>query len=233
MALILNIDTSTDVCSTALTTDGMILTHYEETQSRNHAGALSGMIKACLDHARAHEMALDAVAVAIGPGSYTGLRIGLSEAKGLAYALGTPLIGISTLELMTTGVMFAADLDGSELFIPMIDARRMEVFTAVYDMALQPLLAPQPLILDADSYSDFIGTGQRVVAFGDGSIKARGVITSPEVTWVDDIRPMATDMVALAERAWQRKDFLDLAYSTPAYLKEFYVDPSRKAGNGV
>ena len=136
MAVILNIETSTNVCSVAVTAEGMVLTHYEDFQGQNHAALLSGYIKACLDYLREKEMTLDAVAVSIGPGSYTGLRIGLSEAKGLAYALNIPLIGIDTLQIMAVSVMFKHDVDPESLFVPMIDARRMEVYTAVYDMAL-------------------------------------------------------------------------------------------------
>ncbi|MDE6756663.1 MAG: tRNA (adenosine(37)-N6)-threonylcarbamoyltransferase complex dimerization subunit type 1 TsaB, partial [Muribaculaceae bacterium] len=143
---ILNIETSTNVCSVAVTADGMVLCHREDFAGHNHATLLSGFIKDCLDHIAAHEMKLDAVAVSIGPGSYTGLRIGLSEAKGLCYALGIPLIGIDTLKIMAVEVMFTQSLEGDELFVPMIDARRMEVYTAVYDMALATLVEPTPLI---------------------------------------------------------------------------------------
>ena len=128
MPTILNIDTSTEVCSVALTSEGAVLEHYEEFNGRNHATLLSGFIKACLDHLRRHEMKLDAVAVSLGPGSYTGLRIGLSEAKGLAYALDVPLIGVDTLQLMAVSVMFSGEeLPEDVMFAPMIDARRMEV----------------------------------------------------------------------------------------------------------
>ena len=162
MAVILNIETSTNVCSVALSAEGMILCHREDFSGRNHAALLSGYIKYCLVWLRDHEMQLEAVAVSMGPGSYTGLRIGLSEAKGLAFALDIPMIGVDTLELMAVSVMFSRDVEGDELFVPMLDARRMEVYTAVYDMALQPLLAPQPLILEADSYSQ-IEPGWRIV----------------------------------------------------------------------
>ncbi len=152
MAVILNIETSTEVCSAALTAEGMALFHREDFEGRNHAALLSGFVKGCLDHLRDHEMKLDAVAVSLGPGSYTGLRIGLSEAKGLAYALDVPLIGVSTLELLAVSAMFSsADIDPDALLVPMIDARRMEVYTAVYDFALDALLAPQPMILDEAS----------------------------------------------------------------------------------
>lgn len=222
MAVILNIDTTTAVCSAALTAEGMILCHDEDFNGRNHAALLSGFIKKCLDFAEERELKLDAVAVSMGPGSYTGLRIGLSEAKGLAYALGIPLIGINTLELMATRVMFSTDdVDPDSILVPMIDARRMEVFTAAYDFGLQQLLAPGPLILDENSYADLIATGRPVLLFGDGSAKAAEVVKAPNLTIVPDVVPLAVDMVALAERDFAQRKFIDLAYSTPLYLKEF------------
>ncbi len=222
MAVILNIDTTTAVCSAALTAEGMILCHDEDFNGRNHAALLSGFIKKCLDFAEERELKLDAVAVSMGPGSYTGLRIGLSEAKGLAYALGIPLIGINALELMATRVMFSTDdVDPDSILVPMIDARRMEVFTAAYDFGLQQLLAPGPLILDENSYADLIATGRPVLLFGDGSAKAADVVKAPNLTIVPDVVPLAVDMVALAERDFAQRKFIDLAYSTPLYLKEF------------
>lgn len=228
MATILNIETSTSVCSVALASEGAILQHSEDFQGRNHAVVLSGFIKDALDHLRRHEMTLDAVAVSIGPGSYTGLRIGLSEAKGLAYALGIPLIGVPTLELMSVGVMFSRDdLPEGTLFAPMIDARRMEVYTAVYDLALQPLMNPSPLILDAESYKEYLDRSP-VAFFGDGSAKARELIGgNPNAIFIPDVNPLAVDMVALSERAFRNGDFLDLAYSTPLYLKDFQATKPR------
>lgn len=222
MAVILNIDTTTAVCSAALTAEGMVLCHAEDFEGRNHAALLSGFIKKCLDFAAERELQLEAVAVSMGPGSYTGLRIGLSEAKGLAYALGVPLIGVPTLELMATRVMFSGeDIDPDSILVPMIDARRMEVFTAAYDFALTELLKPGPLILDENSYAELIATGRPVLLFGDGSDKALEVVKAPNVRHVPDIAPLAVDMVALAERAYARREFIDLAYSTPMYLKDF------------
>lgn len=227
MAVILSIETSTNVCTVALSAEGMVLCHRENFEGRNHAALLSGYIKDCLDWAADHEMELQAVAVSMGPGSYTGLRIGLSEAKGLAFALDIPLIGVSTLELMSVSVMFAGDVDPEALFVPMIDARRMEVYTAVYDMALEPVVAPRPLILDAESYAD-VEPGRPMLMFGNGSDKAREVITRPDVTFVPDIHPLAVDMVALAERSYARRQFLDLAYSVPDYLKDFQATKPKR-----
>lgn len=221
MAVILNIETSTNVCSVALTAEGMVLAHQEDMDGRNHAGLLSDYIKYCLDFAAEKELKLEAVAVSMGPGSYTGLRIGLSEAKGLAYALDIPLIGINTLKIMACQVMFTQELQGDEIFVPMIDARRMEVYTAAYDFALEDVMPQQPLILDENSYSDILADNANVLFFGNGSDKAKDVITSLNAKFIPDIVPLAIDMIALAEKAYSQRDFLDIAYSVPNYIKDF------------
>lgn len=230
MAVIVNIETSTDVCSAALTAEGQILAHYEDFGGRNHAALISGYVKACLDFAAEHEIRPEAVAVSMGPGSYTGLRIGMSEAKGLAYALDIPLIGVNTLELMATRVMFSTlDIDPATIFVPMIDARRMEVYTAAYDFSLAPLLEPQPLILDAGSYAALRATGRPLLLFGNGSDKARPLLEGlPGVQFVPDVVPLAADMVALSELRHARRDFLDLAYAVPLYLKDFQATKPRR-----
>lgn len=230
MAVILNIETSTVPCSAALTAEGMILTHYEEFNGQNHAALLSGFVKGCLDFAHDKEFDVQAVAVSMGPGSYTGLRIGLSEAKGLAYALDIPLIGIDTLKLLSTSVMFGSpeELDGDPIFVPMIDARRMEVYTAAYDLSLRELMHPQPLILNSESYSELIATGRPVLIFGNGSDKATQLLTAPNIRHIPGIQPLAVDMIALADMAYARRDFLDLAYSVPTYLKDFQTTKPKK-----
>lgn len=230
MAVILNIETSTDVCSAALTAEGQILVHREDFGGRNHAALISDYVKACLDFAAEHEIRVEAVAVSLGPGSYTGLRIGLSEAKGLAYALDVPLIGVSTLQLMATRVMFSTlDIDPESIFVPMIDARRMEVYTAAYDFSLNELMKPQPLILDAGSYGPLFATGRPVLLFGNGSDKARTLLEDrPGAVFVPDVVPLAVDMVALSELKYSRRDFLDLAYSVPEYLKDFQATKPKK-----
>ena len=220
MAVILHIETSTNVCSAAVSDNGMVLEHFEDYKGQNHAALLSGYIKQCLDYLKEHELKLEAIAVSIGPGSYTGLRIGLSEAKGLAYALDIPLIGIDTLKIMATSVMFNHDIDPDALFVPMIDARRMEVYTSVLDLGLNEKMKPSPLILDENSYAQWLDNGP-VVFFGNGSDKAREVIKHPNARFIANIHPLASDMLALAEMAYRRGEFLDLAYSVPAYLKDF------------
>lgn len=222
MAVILNIETSAAATSVALTAEGMVLAHQEDMDGRNQAALLSDFIKYCLDFAAEKELKIEAVAVSMGPGSYTGLRIGLSEAKGLAYALDVPLIGIDTLKLMACQVMFTHEaLTGDEIFVPMVDARRMEVYTCAYDFSLEPLMDKTPLILDGDSYADIFGRGRKVLFFGDGSNKAKELFSAPDVEFIDDITPLAIDMIALSEQAYARRDFLDTAYCTPDYIKDF------------
>lgn len=228
MAVILNIETSARNCSVALTAEGMILTHQEDYGGRNHAALLSLYIKHCLDFAAEKEIKIEAVAVSAGPGSYTGLRIGMSEAKGLCYALDIPMMAIDTLQLLVTRVMFSVDsIDPDTIFIPMVDARRMEVYTCAYDFSLTALMDAGPLILDENSYADIIATGRPILCFGDGSEKAQSLLTAPNVTFVPDVTPLAVDMVALAERAYARRDFADLAYATPHYLKSFQATKPR------
>lgn len=225
MANILNIETSTDVCSVALTSEGQVLDHRENYEGQTHATLLSQYVKEMLDYARSRELKLDAIAVSIGPGSYTGLRIGLSEAKGLAFGLQIPLIGVNTLQLLTVSTMFNhfIDEDGEKglLYVPMIDARRMEVYTAAYTPALEAVLEPQAMILDEHSFERQLDEDYTLVLMGNGSDKARQVLTRDGVRFIEGIKPVAVDMLALAEKAYRENNFIDVAYSTPLYLKEF------------
>lgn len=221
MANILNIETSTDACSVALTGDCSVLANFEERSGRRHAELLSGFVKKALETANEQKRKIDAVAVSIGPGSYTGLRIGLSEAKGLAYALDVPLIGIPTLQILATNVMFNHhDIDLDSRFAPMLDARRMEVYTCVLDMWLKELMPTQPLVLTETSYATLLEQGP-LLFVGNAVEKARTVISHPNALWVEGVQPLAADMLALSEKAFRAGDFIDTAYSTPLYLKEF------------
>ena len=222
MANILNIETSTDVCSVALTSEGQVLDHRENYDGQTHATMLSQYVKEMLDYARSREMKPDAIAVSIGPGSYTGLRIGLSEAKGLAFGLNVPLIGVNTLQLMAVSTMFNHFIDEENvLYVPMIDARRMEVYTAAYAPSLEAVLEPQAMILDEHSFDALLDKGHTLILMGNGSDKARQVLTRDGVRFVDGVKPVAVDMMALAEKAYREQAFIDVAYSTPLYLKEF------------
>lgn len=229
MATILNIETSTNVCSVALTSDGQVLDHHENYEGQQHATLLSAFVRDALRYATSRELPVDAVAVSMGPGSYTGLRIGLSEAKGLAFGLGVPLIGVNTLQLLAVTTMFHHFIDDDNaLLVPMIDARRMEVYTAAFDNALHAVVEPQAMILDEHSFEALL-PHHTLVLMGNGSDKARDVITHPHATFVPRIEPVALEMMALSEKAFREGDFIDVAYSTPFYLKEYRaVKPKNK-----
>ena len=206
----------------ALTCEGQVLDHNENYEGQTHATLLSEYVQNMLKYARSREIKLDAIAVSIGPGSYTGLRIGLSEAKGLAFGLDLPLIGVNTLQLLTVSTMFNHFIEEDDvLYVPMIDARRMEVYTAVYNPALEAVMEPQAMILDEHSFEDLLQQGHTLVLMGNGSDKARTVLTHERVRFIEGVKPVAVDMLALAERAWREHQFIDVAYSTPLYIKEF------------
>ena len=221
MAIILNIETSGKICSVAISKDGAIEYQLEDHEGMRHAEVLAPFVEKCMQELNRRRETLDAVAVSIGPGSYTGLRIGLSLAKGLAFSSSLPLIGVSTLQILAVKAMFRNfDFTGEELLVPMIDARRMEVFTGVYDFSLNEIEKPGPRILDGDSWKEMLE--QRKMCFiGDGSDKAREVIKSENAIWIPGLVPVARDMLALSEKYYREGRFIDLAYSTPEYLKEY------------
>lgn len=221
MSVILSIETSSQICSVAVSMDGMIDFHIESEEPMQHASLLAQYVDRCLDHIARRDMKLDAVAVSIGPGSYTGLRIGMSLAKGLCFAKDIPLIGVPTLELLAVKAMFGLrDSEGDEILVPLIDARRMEVYTAAYDFSLKPVLEPQALILDEFSFSQ-LPADKRIVFIGDGATKARDVVKHPGALFLTNSMPVAMDMTALAERAFRKGEFMDTAYAVPFYLKDY------------
>ncbi len=221
MACILNIETSGKACSVALTKDGVVEHMLEDHEGMAHAKRLAPFVDSCMEEVTRRGWTLDAVAVSIGPGSYTGLRIGLSLAKGLCFALGIPLITLSTLRILAVKAMFRSmEWEGDEIIIPMIDARRMEVYTAAYDFALNALMPPQPLILEAQSYSG-LPENRRLIFIGDGAGKAQGLVGRDDSVWYAGAEVLASDMTALAEKAYREKEFADVAYAVPEYLKEY------------
>jgi tRNA threonylcarbamoyladenosine biosynthesis protein TsaB len=221
MANILFIETSTRACSAALSQDFAIVHHRESLEGPNHASLLGVYVEEMMTYAREHDLTVDAVAVSSGPGSYTGLRIGVSEAKGLCFGLGKPLISVGTLLTMCCHVMFAdAEQPDDALYCPMIDARRMEVYTALYDRSLREISPIAPRVIDADSFHDVLDQ-RPVLFFGDGADKCREVIQHPNAHFIPDVRPLATDMLAPAVKAFNEDRFEDVAYFVPFYLKEF------------
>ncbi len=228
MATIVNIETSSKKCSVALSKDGLIELELEDSKDMNHAECLALFVEKCLSEAKRKGYSLDAVAVSLGPGSYTGLRIGLSLAKGLAFSLNIPLIGISTLQIMAVKAMFRNILwEGDEIIVPMIDARRMEVFTGAFDFSLNEVINEAPVILTQDSFS-LLHSKRKVIFIGDGIEKFKKVYSGNNAFWLDNLNPHARDMMALSEKCFREKRFIDIAYSIPNYLKEYQGTISNK-----
>lgn len=223
MTTILNIETSGASCSAAVCCDGEVIIDKKQPEGMNHASVLAPFVQECIDTIRRRELKLDAIGVSIGPGSYTGLRIGLSMAKGLSMGLDTPLLGIPTLEIMAVQAMFAHTVwEGDELLIPMLDARRMEVYTATYDFRLQAIEPVRPLILEPNSLDHLLAQGKKLVLIGPGAAKAQELYADkPGVTILPNIAPDAHGMMALSDKYFREQRFIDTAYSVPEYLKEF------------
>lgn len=221
MATILSIETSTNVCSVAVAQDNHVIFHNEDFEGPSHNVQCGLFVSEALSFAESHAIPLDAVAVSEGPGSYTGLRIGVSMAKGVAYGRNVPLISIPTLQLMCVPVLlYHEDIPEDSLLVPMIDARRMEVYAAVYDRSLKTVRDIQADIVDTETYARYLERGP-VVFFGNGSGKCKDVIRHPNAIFIDDIHPLARHAAPLAEQRLRRGETVSTAYFEPFYLKEF------------
>ncbi len=228
MAVILNIETSTEVCSVNVARDGRVLFEKEHLEGMRHSELLTVFIGDLLRENKLKPSMIDAVAVSKGPGSYTGLRIGVSVAKGLCYALGKPLIAISTLDAMGDFVSRHATTflppgkigEAPFLFCPMIDARRMEVYSAVYNgegKVVEPVAAR---IIDEKAFPELLA-GHRVLFFGNGATKCQQVLSHPNALFSGPLKASARFMLHLAEEKFATKGFEDVAYFEPYYLKDF------------
>lgn len=224
---ILHIETSTKVCSVAVTNGESIVFERSDFQGMNHAKLLSPFVQEALSTIRAKSLNLDAVAVSKGPGSYTGLRIGVSTAKGLCYGFDIPLIAISTLEVLAQSALAQYPVDANQLLCPMIDARRMEVYTAFYNWKLKKISDIEAKIIDAGSFQDKLSS-HSILFFGDGAEKCRSVIAHPNAQFIQNINPLASKMMTLANQKFNDKDFEDTAYFEPFYLKEFQATTPKK-----
>ena len=219
MALILHIDTASAVASVSIVRDGNIMAFRENKLVNEHASFLQPNIKIILEDAGISLSETDAIAVVNGPGSYTGLRVGLASAKGLSFALNKPLITIGTLPLMALAAVQATG-DKNISYAPMIDARRMEVFTAVYDADGKELLSPCSKILNDDSFvEEFLLN--KILFFGSGSEKWKKICTHPNALFSMDYDTVQS-FAQLSLKAYLSQQFAALAYSEPQYLKEFY-----------
>ncbi|OQY95668.1 MAG: tRNA (adenosine(37)-N6)-threonylcarbamoyltransferase complex dimerization subunit type 1 TsaB [Sphingobacteriales bacterium UTBCD1] len=221
MAIILNIDTALETASVCLSQDGKAVITSVNKEQKDHASWLQPAIVHLMKESGYKLNVLNAIAVSIGPGSYTGMRVGLSSAKGLCYALNIPLITVSTLVMMA----HAARNEEADLLCPMIDARRMEVFTAVYTRSLKEFVKPQALVLNAGVFSELLSSHE-ILFFGSGSKKFISLLNHDNA-FFKDVNFDASDLSSIATEKFIAHRFADLAYSEPEYLKEFF-SPVRK-----
>jgi tRNA threonylcarbamoyladenosine biosynthesis protein TsaB len=231
MPLLLDIDTATGHASVCLSKGDVVLGMIESTEQKNHASFVQPAISELMAGAGYTLNALDGIAVTAGPGSYTGLRVGLASAKGICYALNKPLILINTLEVMAQAVVSReTSIDPSTLICPLIDARRMEVFTALYDSSLHEIEPPHALVVDENSFAAVLKV-QSVVFSGSGHAKLQEIIVSPAAIF-SAVQHHAGDLAVRALKAYQSKLFADLAYSEPLYVKEFFNPPAKAIKQG-
>jgi len=233
MALILGLETATSICSVALTKEGKLLAIRESEGTREHSAELTGYIADVISEAGFSYSQLDAVAVSIGPGSYTGLRIGVSSAKGLCYALDKPLIAVDTLKSLAWIALHRCFLLGKNpekiLLCPMLDARRMEVYTSMFDQNLQIIEHISASIISDESFNSY--TDKEIIYFGDGASKCKSLFSSKSnFTFFDTITLSAGAICMLAEKEFEKGNFANLAYCEPFYLKDFIAGKPRVKG---
>lgn len=227
MALILNFDTSTRICSVALVEEEKILSFRENDEGRNHASLLTVFIDEVLKEAGKSPSELDAIAVSKGPGSYTGLRIGISTAKGMAYALNIPVMAIPTLKIMAHGYLSRHAVDENALLCPMIDARRMEVYTEFYTQKLKVFREVGADIIEPESYRD-IRKDHKMIFFGDGAAKCENVLEGEEIIIDKTYNISSLHMPPLSKEHFEQRNFENVAYFEPFYLKDFIATTPKK-----
>jgi tRNA threonylcarbamoyladenosine biosynthesis protein TsaB len=220
MALILALETATGICSVALGKDGSLIRLAETQENNSHSARLKTLISQVLEESGHSLGDLDAIAVSKGPGSYTGLRIGVSSAKGLSYGLGIPLLSVSTLESMAFGMAQFTGLSEDIMYCPMIDARRMEVYMAWYDSRMQALKTPFAEILTPETFKDC--DALTILCAGDGAAKCAALFAQDARIRIESLAvPSAAHMIPLAEKIFGSGMFEDVAYFEPYYLKDF------------
>jgi tRNA threonylcarbamoyladenosine biosynthesis protein TsaB len=224
MALILNLETATTVCSVSLGKDGKLLALKELQGDYTHAENLTLFIEEVLNQAEIKLSEIDAIAISKGPGSYTGLRIGVSSAKGLCYALNKPLIAIDTLQHLSLNLSVSIVKKAEDIVLcPMIDARRMEVYCALYNISNDCIKPTWAEIIEEYSFADlFSNLSNRIYFFGDGSTKCKEVLSlKKNALFIENVFPSAKNMIPLSEKAFLNNQFEDIAYFEPFYLKDF------------
>ena len=227
MSCILHIETSTNVCSVAVSEDGQCIFSKEDFNRPNHAVVLGSFVDEALSFADSHAIPVDAVAVSSGPGSYTGLRIGVSMAKGICYGHGIKLLSVPTLKLMCVPILLREMIEDAALLCPMLDARRMEVYAAIFDRSLREIRPTQADIVDENTYKVLLDR-QPIYFFGNGAEKCKEVIRHPNARFLADIHPLAKWMMPLAERKMMNGEYEDVAYFVPYYLKDFVAKMPKK-----
>ncbi|MDD6552873.1 MAG: tRNA (adenosine(37)-N6)-threonylcarbamoyltransferase complex dimerization subunit type 1 TsaB [Prevotellaceae bacterium] len=228
MSVILNIETSTNVCSVAVSQNGECIFNKEDHSGPNHAEQLGQFVDEALSFTDNHAIPFDAVAVSGGPGSYTGLRIGTSMAKGICYGRGLKLIAVPTLELLCVPVLLKELIpEENALLVPMVDARRMEVYAQVFDRSLKEIRPIQADVVDADTYKEYLDRGP-VYFFGNGAAKCMEAINHPNAHLIPNIEPLAKNMFPLAEKRIAEEHYEDVAYFVPFYLKDFVAKKPKK-----
>lgn len=238
MSVILHIETATDLCSVAVSQDSAIIFQTDNLpkegespkneKGTNHASILGVMVDEAMSFTDNHAIPFDAVAVSAGPGSYTGLRIGVSMAKGIAYGRDLKLIAVPTLEVQCVPVLLVHDdLPEDALLCPMLDARRMEVYAGLYTRALKPVMPTQPIVVDEHSFEAQLSE-HPIYFFGNGAEKCKAVIQHPNAHFFDGVPLLAKYMSPLAEKRFLQEDFADVAYFEPNYLKEFQATSPKK-----
>jgi tRNA threonylcarbamoyladenosine biosynthesis protein TsaB len=220
MARILNIETSTFVCSVNIAENGNKIIGRETHEQNAHSKILTVFIEEILNETAYKISSFDAVAVSKGPGSYTGLRIGVSAAKGIVYGGGIKLLSVNTLQSMAWGAKKTLDISEPVLFAPMIDARRMEVYTQLYDINLKPVNKIKALVVDENSFKTKLNS-HKICFFGDGADKCKHTILHKNAIFYEHIHPSADYMIHFSENLFNEKKFEDLAYFEPFYLKDF------------
>ena len=226
MSTILHIETSTDVCSVAVSEDSQVIFQQEDHSGPNHAERLGTMVDEALSFTDNHAIPFDAVAVSGGPGSYTGLRIGVSMAKGICYGRDLKLIAVPTLELLCVPVLLREIPEEDALLCPMLDARRMEVYAGIYDRALRPVREIRADIVTAETYKEYLDA-HPIYFFGNGAGKCMETISHPNAHLIKGIEPLAKWMQPLAERRFLNEQFEDVAYYVPFYLKDFVAKKAK------
>lgn len=225
--IILHIETSTHVCSIALSDEKKCIFSKADFNGMNHAALLNLFIQDAFEFLKINNLKLDAIAVSSGPGSYTGLRIGVSTAKGLCYGLDIPLISVSTLKIMALCATSSCEIEKDALLCSMIDARRMEVYSSFFDINMNEIRKIQADVIDNESYKSMLD--EKIVYFyGNGMEKCKETLTHPNSRFIDNINPLSNSMISLAVDSFLEKKYEDIVYFEPFYLKEFQFSIPKK-----